>query len=222
MNHTHPVLRRGMAAAALFGALALGAAPAHVTLGHSAHGHPARIHNGSCDDLKGVAFELNGVGGEVDVTGNPVPVAEAVNEDSSYQVMRSETVVPAGIDDMLAEPRAVMVYQSDEDMTGIACGNLGGAKLGGELAVALGEVNVPGHTGFAIIEEDAAAPGSTTVTVYVGHALSPVSMAGGMAGEGDGHSHGDESAGQGDENAGHDDESGDHSHDADAAATPSA
>lgn len=219
---------RGVAAVALLGTLALGIAPARIAFAHSAHGHPAKIHNGSCEDLKGVAFELNGVGGEVDVAGNPVPKAVAVNEDSAYQVLLSTTAIAAGIEDLLAEPRAVMVYQSDEELTGIACGNLGGARLGDELAVALGEVNVPGHVGFAVVRQDPANAGETTVTVYIGHALSPVSMGGATDAS---HSHDAEDAGHMDhadgeatpaaEESGHGHGSDDH-HDEEAAATPSA
>ncbi|MFM9107065.1 MAG: hypothetical protein ACKOWF_10255 [Chloroflexota bacterium] len=209
-------LRRGAAAAAIILVLAPAAAPLPRAAAHAAHGHPARIHNGSCEDLKGVAFELNGVGGEVDVAGNPAPASEAVNPDTAYQVMMSRTAIDASIDDLLTEPRALMVYQSDEDLTAIACGNLGGLRMEGELAVGLAEINVPGHTGLAVFEEDAPAPGKTTVTVYVGHALSPVSMGGSMK-DGDGHGHDAEDAGHGDESGGHGDGDGDH-----AAATPSA
>ncbi|MGI9254393.1 MAG: hypothetical protein ACR2J8_11640, partial [Thermomicrobiales bacterium] len=204
MMGTTTRVHRHLAAAALFGALALGMAPANSALGHAAHGHPAKIHNGSCEDLKGVAFELNGVGAEVDEDGNALPETTVVNEKSSYQVLQSTTAIEASIDDLLADPRAIKFYENDETLDAIACGNLGGARFGNELAVGLAEANVPGHTGIAVISEDPAKPGESTVTVYIGHGLSPVSMSG-MAG-------------------GHDDAemSGDQHDHADAEATPSA
>jgi hypothetical protein len=185
-------LALGLAGMAVAGSLALGAIPAQ---GHAEHGHPAKIHNGTCEELRGVAIELTGVGGTVSVDGTPVPETSAVNEKSAYQVLRGSTEIEATIDQLLAEPRAIMVYESDENMSAILCGNLGGLRVEDELAVGLAEINVPGHTGIAIIDEDEDAPGLVTVSVYVGHALSPVSAGGGT--------HDDDKAGDDDE--GHDD-----------------
>lgn len=166
---------RAGAVLGLAATLVVAAAPAGDA--HEAHGHPAKLHEGSCADLGRVVATFNGVGGEVDLAGNPVAQAEAVNPDSAYQVMRSETESDLSLDDILAAPHALMVYESDEDLTGIACGNLGGARLGDELAVGLAEINTPGHVGLALFEADDA---GLDVTIYVGHALSPVS-AGGVA-----------------------------------------
>src|SRR3712207_6168923 len=60
-------LRRGghLAIAVSISAIALAAAP-HVMVAHEEHGHPARIHEGSCQDLGPVSVRLNGVGGSVD------------------------------------------------------------------------------------------------------------------------------------------------------------
>ena len=71
-------------------------------LAHEEHGHPARIHEGSCQELGPVAFRLNGVGGSVDVDNAPVATPTAVNADSVYQVMVSETTIDGTIDDLLA------------------------------------------------------------------------------------------------------------------------
>ena len=162
-------IRSAAPAAALVGGLALAAAgPA---LAHEEHGHPAKIHSGTCEDLGGVVFALNGVGGTVDVDGNEVGQAEAVNPESAYQVLRSETKLDATIDDVLAAPHALMVYASDADMSAISCGNLGGARFEDELAVGLAAVGRGGHSGIAVFDEDEETPGTTTVTVYVGHAL---------------------------------------------------
>jgi len=199
-----PRIRAVAPAAALVGALAVLAAG--TALAHTEHGHPAKIHAGSCEDLGAVAFALNGVGGTVDVDGKPVEQAEAVNPDTAYQVLRSETELDATIDDVLAAPHALMVYASDEDMSAISCGNLGGARIGDELAVGLAAVGAGGHSGIALFEDSADAPGTVTVTVYIGHALEP---AGGHSGMDDGH------------DDGHDDGGHDHG-DGHAEATPAA
>lgn len=163
-------------------AVGLGAALAFGGVGtaraHAEHGHPARIHHGSCEELGGVAFRLNGVGGSVDLDNAPIATPIPVNEDSAYQVMLGETTIEGSLDDLLTADHAVMIYESDEDMSAIACGNLGGALLGDSLVTGLAESGHPGHLGFAIFEP---AGDQTHVTVIIGHALAPVTANGAEA-----------------------------------------
>jgi hypothetical protein len=142
---------------------------------HAEHGHPARIHNGTCESLQGVAYRLNGVGGSVDAEGAPVATPTAVNPETAYQVMTSDTVIDATIDDLLNGDHAIMIYESDEAMDAIACGNVGGAMTGDQLIVGLGEARIPGHLGFALFTPDG---DQTDVTVIIGHAMAPVSASG--------------------------------------------
>jgi hypothetical protein len=170
-------------------------------LAHEEHGHPARIHEGSCQELGPVAFRLNGVGGSVDVDNAPVATPVAVNTDSAYQVMVSETTIDGTIEDLLAGEHAVMIYESDEAMDAIACGTVGGALNGETLVSGLAEAGVPGHIGFALFRPEG---DQTNVLVIIGHGLAPVSASGAQeAGEGHdaegdmAHDH------QGDEEDGH-------------------
>jgi hypothetical protein len=146
--------------------------------GHAEHGHPGRIHDGTCEELGGVAFRLNGVGGSVDIDNAPIATPIPVNEDSAYQVMVSETIIDGAIDDLIAADHAVMIYESDEDMSAIACGNLGGSMHGDSLITGLAENGHAGHLGFAIFEP---AGNQTQVTVIIGHALAPVTASGSAA-----------------------------------------
>jgi hypothetical protein len=148
---------------------------------HAGHGHPAKIHDGTCDRLGAVAFTLNGVGANEDQQGTPIATPETVNPSTAYQMMIGQSTIDASLDSLLKGDHAIMLYDSDETMQGIACGNLGGARLGDELIVGLAELNVPGHIGVAVLRGDA---DKTDVTIYVGHGLAPVS-AGGAA-----HDHG--------------------------------
>jgi hypothetical protein len=149
---------------------AMGAAQAH-----EAHGHPARIHEGACEELGGVAFRLNGVGGSVDLDNAPVATPTAVNPDSAFQVMVSETAIDATVDDLLASEHAVMIYESDEAMEAIACGPIGGAMSGDTLITGLAEMGVPGHLGFAIFRPEG---DGLVVSLLIGHAMAPVSASG--------------------------------------------
>ena len=191
------------AAAACVGAVVM-LTGAGTTLAHEAHGHPAKIHEGSCKALGRAAFSLSGVGGSVDVEGAPVATPTTVNASDAYQMVLSETLIDTSIEDLLAPEHAVMVYESDEDMSAISCGNLGGAMLGDTLITALGESGVPGHVGIAVFRSDGE---GTVVSLYLAHGLSELSPA---------------SIGA-DEHA--EDEAGDHAHEEgdehdDAAATP--
>ncbi len=147
-------------------------------------------------------FRLNGVGGSVDLDNAPMATPTPVNPDSAYQVMVSDTTIDATIDEILAAEHAVMIYESDEVMDAIACGNVGGAMHGDTLMTALAEAGVPGHSGFALFRPEGE---QTVVTVILGHGLAPVTASGGS----DGHEHEDEGEAEhehpdGSETAGHD------------------
>jgi hypothetical protein len=150
-------------------------AAAGSALAHEEHGHPAAIHEGSCEQLGRLAYRLNGVGGSVGVDNAPIATPAAINPDNAYQVVVSETTIGARLADLLAGGHAVMVYESDEEMTGVACGNVGGPMLGDTLTTGLAEQGVPGHTGFAIFTPDG---DKTNVEVIIGHGLDTVSASG--------------------------------------------
>jgi hypothetical protein len=187
------------ALAAALGVVAVIAGPA---LAHEEHGHPTRIHEGSCEALGPVAFRLNGVGASVDLDNAAVATPTAVNPDAANQVLLSETTIDGTIEDLLASDHAVMIYESDEAMDAIACGNVGGALTGNTLVTGLAEAGIPGHIGFVLFRTEG---DQTIVMVALGHGLAPVSASGTAI---------EDDAGEGD--AGHDDAEGGH------AATPDA
>jgi hypothetical protein len=147
-------------------------------LAHAEDGHPVRIHEGTCQSLGPVTFSLTGVNASVDLDGNAVATPEPVNADKAYQVMASESTIATTVADLLASDHAVMIYDNDEDMQAIACGNFGGAQFGDTLAVGLGEVGIPGHIGFALFQPNGE---QTDVTILIGHAMAQVSAGGAMA-----------------------------------------
>ncbi len=165
---------RTMALGAVLAAMLLATSAGH-SLGHAEHGHPARIHEGTCEELGRVAYRLNGVGGSVDLDNAPVELPAEINPDTAYQVMISETMIDGSLDDLLAADHAVMVYESDDNMRAISCGNLGGAMSGDTLISGLAESGIPGHLGFAIFMADGE---QTKVSLILGHAMAPVSASG--------------------------------------------
>jgi hypothetical protein len=153
-------------------------ASAGLARAHAADGHPAKIHEGTCEALGRVAYPLTGVGASVDLGRMPIATPAAVNPQLSYQVMISETTILASMETLLSGEHAVMVYDSDEDFQAVACGNIGGALMGDTLVVGLAEMSVPGHTGFALFRP---VGDQTIVTFLFGHGLSPISASQEMA-----------------------------------------
>ena len=142
IGHRGRYVARGLALGAILTASLAGSAGQ--SMAHAEHGHPARIHEGTCEALGKVAFRLNGVGGSVDLDNAPVELPAEVNPDTAYQVMTSETTIDGSLDGLLASEHAIMVYESDDAMTAISCGNLGGAMSGDALITGLAEAGIPG------------------------------------------------------------------------------
>lgn len=120
--------------------------------------HPAHIHTGTCEDLDpNPAQPLNDI----------VPYAndEDSDMDNSPQgvltapiMLRSETDVEMSLEDLLAEPHAINVHQSTEQIENyVACGNIGGIVVDdddGTLAVGLSPLNDSGIYGIAFLTND--------------------------------------------------------------------
>jgi hypothetical protein len=155
---------------------------------HAADGHPAKIHEGTCKALGPVAFSLTGVGASVDLDDNPIATPQPVNEDAAFEVATSQTTIDTSFDDLLASDHAIMLYEDDDGMAAIACGNLGGAMMGDTLVVGLGESGMPGHVGFALLTPNG---DKTDVTLLVGENLDPLSASGAES-----HEHNDEAEGE--------------------------
>ena len=124
---------------------------------------PAHIHSGTCEEgeLGEIVFPL---------TELTAPAGEAVGQRRRAVVAESSfTSVPAPLETILADPHAINVHLSAEEIgTYIACGEIGGAvdPATGAVAVGLRELNGSGFTGIAYL-----APGadgaSTDVSVFV-------------------------------------------------------
>lgn len=129
--------------------------------------HPAHIHSGTCGDgLGDVVYPLSNVSESVLVDGTPVAGTMAGAADA-IPVAISGTTVPSSLADLLASPYAINIHESAENIgTYIACGNIGGAMIGGsDLAIGLGELNESGYSGVATLHDNG--DGTTAVSVYL-------------------------------------------------------
>lgn len=119
--------------------------------------HPAHIHAGTCADLGDVVFPLTDV--QEDTAG------ERFGAESALLVKESETDVPATLSDILAAPHAINIHESaDAIQNYIACGDIGGRVVDGDLLIGLQEINGSGHFGVARLESD---DDATDVYVYL-------------------------------------------------------
>lgn len=91
----------------------------------------------------------------------------SVGVASGVPVEISTSIVPMSLDDILGADRSINVHTSADDMgTYIACGDLGGQKLGDNaLAIGLAELDGSGHQGVAYLQDNG--DGSTNVQVFL-------------------------------------------------------
>jgi plastocyanin len=119
--------------------------------------HPAHIHSGTCDNLGDIVAPLG------DVT--ELTAGESFGAQTAILVKESETDVPLPLGDILAAPHAINVHESAEAIQNyIACGDIGGRVIDGDLVIGLRELNGSGHHGVAIL---AGADDGTGVKVYL-------------------------------------------------------
>jgi plastocyanin len=119
--------------------------------------HPAHIHSGTCDNLGDIVAPLS------DVT--ELTAGESFGVPTAVLVKESETAVALPLGDILAAPHAINVHESAEAIQNyIACGDIGGRVIDGDLVVGLRELNDSGHHGVAVL---AGADDGTGVKVYL-------------------------------------------------------
>lgn len=145
-----------------------------------ATGHPARIHDGSCDATGVVAEQLTGVGATVTREGTPIPAIEPTGSPMAFPIEISRTVIETRMSDLLESPHAIVVYASDGATDEvIAYGNIGGALMmqmpgiimpGDELPVWLASKGSSGRSGVALLRLEVG--GKTSVTIYLGYGSS--------------------------------------------------
>lgn len=141
--------------------MALTAAPASA---QDDGGHPAHIHSGSCDTLGEVAYPLSNVGPGVIKNGKAQPAGDTVGAtEDIYPVIESVTTIKASLADIADGKHALNIHESKEQIqVYIACGNIGGTVVNGDLVIGLEERTNSGYSGIAVLH-----PREDTVVVYV-------------------------------------------------------
>jgi hypothetical protein len=152
--------------------LAQDASPVPVT----AESHPAHIHDGTCDNLGGVAYPLNDVT-LAPAAGEATPTAQQPMMAHADEVLTSVTTVDVSLTDLLAGQYAINIHESaDQIQNYIACGDIAGqirlhlrSDAPPGLVIPLRELNDSGYAGVAWLEPTA--DGKTTVTIFLASGL---------------------------------------------------
>lgn len=126
--------------------------------------HPAHIHRGTCSNLDpNPLYPLTNVSLGLETEGSP-EVGDMVGAGGAFPAETSVTTVEASLDDLLAEPLAVNVHQSEEQIdTYIACGDIGGVRHGADLTFGLAPQSGSDYAGTVWLHDNG--DGSTTVTI---------------------------------------------------------
>jgi hypothetical protein len=133
--------------------------------------HPAHIHAGTCAD-----FDPNPVAPLTNVE-------QRLNEDeednapqgilTAAKVLYSESddVELSFEDDVLATSHVIAVHESEENIQNyIACADIGGVLVDGDLAVSFQPMNDSGYTGIALLDADD--NGQIDVEIYLAEPVS--------------------------------------------------
>lgn len=128
--------------------------------------HPAHIHSGTCDELDPAP--------KAPLSYVSVLVSESDDENANTprgvltagRVLLSTTEgVEFSMDDILGEAHSINIHLSDEEVdTYIACGEIGGVPVDGDLYIGLRDVNGSGYSGVARLSEDG---DSTNVDIFL-------------------------------------------------------
>ena len=106
--------------------------------------HPAHIHSGTCDNLGDIIAPLS------DVT--ELTAGEVFGAPTAVLVKESETAVGLPLGNILSAPHAINIHESAEAIQNyIACGDIGGRVIDGDLTIGLRELNDSGYHGVAVL-----------------------------------------------------------------------
>jgi hypothetical protein len=112
--------------------------------------HPAHIHVGTCAELDP----------------NPTYPLNDVTQVEDGNVATSTITLDVGLDELLASPFAINAHESAENIANyVACGDIAGPVVDGQLLVGMAEQNDSGISGVAVLQANDA--GGTDVTVYL-------------------------------------------------------
>ncbi len=173
-------LRQYTIGALLVGSLTIGGAGIALaqddTSGEGVHSHPAHIHLGDCGNLDpNPAAPLNNItarsADEDDDDDDTDLAPQGVLTAPAVLYSETDDIELSFRDDVLASSHSIVVHESEENIQNyIACGEIGGVVVDGELVISLRPLNDSGYTGIVKLDEDD--DGQVDVEVYLAEPAS--------------------------------------------------
>lgn len=139
---------------------------------NESHVHPAHILAGECGDLDPAPV--------ASLTSLELPLNDDEDDNDAQGVLTAAAVLTSETDDIdlnfeddvLTSAHSIVVHESEENIQNfIACGEIGGIVVDGELLVALHPMNDSGYTGIAKLDADDS--GDIDVEVFLAEPVSP-------------------------------------------------
>ncbi len=128
--------------------------------------HPAQIQRGTCAALGDVAFPLSRVGESAASDGTLSVASGSIGAMSAVAVSISTTTIAAPIAELATGGYAINIQKSEQNaQTSVACGDIGGPMLDGDLIVGLQQLHNSGDVGVAVLHPDT--DNRTTVSLYL-------------------------------------------------------
>lgn len=139
-------------------------ATAVATPGGPPQGFPVAIHQGSCGDLTpDPAYEV-GDAVTFGTTNENEPDTIGAEGGVTTVLLGVSADVDSDLNSLGSDGHAVVVHAGQDDPTPIACGNIAGAVVDGQLAIAISPVEGSTVVGVALLEDN---DGQTNVKVYL-------------------------------------------------------
>ncbi len=138
--------------------------------------HPAAVRTGACGSSSDDAFVLNGAGSGTSANGEAKTAEKWIGAEQKQVVGMSETTIDAKLADFDTNPFSIAIYKSENPADGlVACGDIGGPLVGGDLTISLDQVNGSGDVGIARLHADGDKTVVTLYTFVIGDNLAPAS-----------------------------------------------
>lgn len=136
------------------------------TIGDPAAVHPANLHHGTCASPGETAFSLTAVGIPPAAPVTPSAHLETIGAASAIPVSTSTTTVGASLSELTDNSYAIDIKKSSYDLdVDVACGDIGGQMVDGDLVVSLQQRHNAGDVGVLLLHPVDA--GRTRITIMM-------------------------------------------------------
>lgn len=123
--------------------------------------HPVAIHQGTCEST---TPQAETVLQNTSVAGAGAENGQIVGQNPGVPALASVSAVDVPLTDLGETPRVIAVHQGPELGTVVACGNIAGTLVDGQMVIALQPVQNSGISGVSLLNE---VDDQTNIVTYV-------------------------------------------------------